>query len=362
MFTVDQLFEAYFDCRRQKRNTDTALAYEVGFERKLLQLHAELQDGTWLPKAASVFVVKHPKAREVWAADFEDRIVHHLFYNAVRGLFEPSFLADCCASIKGRGTLYAARRLTRHLRRATENWTRTAFALKADIASFFGSIRHDDLMALLKRRIKDPFWLDLAEKLVRQDVKVGAIIRCPAEDLALIPARKSLFHAEPAVGLPIGNLSSQFFANVLLDPIDQMIHRDLQIGRYARYVDDMVLVDRDPSRLLAAGDAIRERLARIGLRLAEDKTALHRADQGIDFVGHVIRPFRHSARPKTVRMAIDKIGGAPAADLPATVTSYLGLLRHSGSGTQRAEIARAGKARGLLIDRELTKVTGRRHG
>lgn len=359
MITVGHLFEAYADCRRNKRNTPSARAFELDLENNLMDLLDELRSGTWSPRPARVFVVKHPKPREVWAAEFRDRIVHHALYNAVRHLFEPSFLADSCASIKGRGTLYAAGRLERHLRSCTENWTKRAFVWKADIASFFGSIRHDDLIALLRRRIRDDFLLDLAEKLVRQDVKIGAIIRCPAKDLALIPARKSLFHAAPGVGLPIGNLSSQFFANVLLDPLDQMIRRRLGIRYYARYVDDMVLVHRDPKVLLAAGDAVREHLAGIGLSLAESKTAIFPAEKGIDFVGHVIRPHRRSARPKTVRHSVQRVLEAADGDIAVIATSYLGLLRHVGSEAQGQQIARAGRRRGLKFDRKLTKATGR---
>lgn len=359
MITVGQLFEAYSDCRRNKRNTPSALLFEQDLENNLIDLLDELRTGTWMPRPSRVFVVKHPKPREVWAAEFRDRIVHHALYNAVRHLFELSFLADSCASIPSRGTLYAADRLERHLRSCTENWTRKAFVLKADIASFFCSIRHADLIALLRRRIRDDFWLDIAEKLVRQDVKIGADIRCSWADLALIPERKSLFHAAPGVGLPIGNLSSQFFANVLLDPLDQMVRRKLGFRHYCRYVDDFALVHRDPKELLTAGAAIRAHLAGIGLKLAEDKTAVFPAEKGIDFVGSVIRPHHRSARPKTIRHAVQRVLNAPIDEMAVTVTSYLGLLRHVGSFQQRIEIARAGRKRGLKIDLELTRVTGR---
>ena len=357
--TVPQLFEAYRDCRRRKRNTRAARSFEIDQEDLLMDLFERLRAGTWFPAASSVFVVKCPKPREVWAAQFQDRIVHHLVYNAIKSLFEPSFLADCCASIKGRGTLYAANRLEGHLRSATENWTRKAFILKADIASFFPSIRHDVLLALLERRIKDETMMELCRRIIQQDVTAAAEVRCPQEDLDLIPARKSLYHAPPGVGLPIGNLSSQFFANVLLDPLDQMIRRQLGIRHSVRYVDDMVLAHRDPKVLLAAADAIRAYLAWIGLELAESKTFVAPVEHGIDFVGHVIRPHRHSGRPKTHRVAVRRVLEVPAADLIVTTNSYLGLYRHVGSFQQRIEIARAGRNRGLRFDRKLTKATGR---
>ena len=270
--TVAQLFEAYYDCRLRKRNTSAARAFEVHLEENLMDLFEELRTGRWETSPASVFVVKHPKPREVWAAEFRDRIVHHLVYRAIGPLFERSFIADCCASIKGRGTLYAANRLNDHLRSATENWSKPDFYLKADIQSFFGSIRHDALFALLGRRVRDDTMLDLCRKLVFQDIRKGAIVRSPPADMALVPDYKSLFNAAPGVGLPIGNLSSQFFANVLLDPLDQKIKRQLGMRHYVRYVDDMVIVHSEPKVLLGAADAIREHLAGIGMQLAESKT------------------------------------------------------------------------------------------
>jgi len=353
--TVVQLFEAYYDCRRNKRTTASALAFEVSLEANLMALLAELRSGTWMPGPATVFAITRPKPREVWAAQFKDRIVHHLVYRAIAPLFEPAFIADSCACIKGRGTLYAANRLERHLRSATENWSNPVFVLKADIANFFGSIRHADLFAMLARRVKDPTMLELCRRLVFQDVRLGAIVQDAAGTLAKVPPHKSLFRTDPGVGLPIGNLSSQFFANVYLDGLDQMVKRLLKLP-YVRYVDDMVLIHQDPKVLLAAADAIRAHLAQIGMKLAESKTSVAQAEKGIDFVGHVIRPHRRSARPKTHRVALSRLWAMPKADLAVSCTSYLGLFRHAGSSAQQLELGRIAFRRGLSLDRHVTKV------
>jgi hypothetical protein len=355
--TVAQLFEAYYACRRRKRNTAAARAFEINLEDNLIQLYEELSTGTWKPSPASVFVVKHPKPREVWAADFRDRIVHHLVHRAIAPSFERAFIADSCASIKGRGTLYAANRLEGHLRSVTENWTKPAYYLKADIQSFFGSIRHDALFSIIERRVRDETMLELCRQLVFQDIRRGAIVRSSPHDLALVPSYKSLFRAAPGVGLPIGNLSSQFFANVLLDPLDQMIKRQLGFRHYVRYVDDMVLIHRSASVLLEAADAIRQRLADIGMRLAESKTFVAPVEKGVDFVGHILRPHRRSGRPKTHRHAVRHLLDVPIGEVAVCANSYLGLYRHLGSRAQIIEICRAGKLRGLHFDRQLTKVT-----
>lgn len=358
--TVSQLFEAYYDCRRHKRNTASALEFELALEDNLMDLLAELQAGTWMPAPATVFAITRPRPREVWAAQFRDRIVHHLVYRAVNPLFEPAFIADSCACIKGRGTLYGADRLHRHLRSATENWSKPAYYLKADIANFFGSIRHADLFAMLARRIKDPTMLDLAAKLVFQDVRRDAIVKDGAGTLALVPPHKSLFQAPPGTGLPIGNLSSQFFANVYLDGLDQMIKRRLGMRHYVRYVDDMVLVHSEPKALLSAADAIRDHLAGIGLRLAEHKTFVAPVAKGVDFVGHVIHPHRRQGRPRTHRAALRRLMEIPTEDFMPSCNSYLGLFRHGGSRNQIIALARIALRRRHWVAADLTKVGARR--
>ena len=353
--TVAQLFEAYYDCRRGKRTTSSALTFEIALEDNLMQLLDELRTGRWWPAPATIFAITRPKPREVWASQFRDRIVHHLVYRAINPLFEPSFIIDSCACIKGRGTLYAAGRLERHLRSTTESWSKPVFVLKADIANFFGSIRHDDLFAMLAHRVKDPTMLELCRRLVFQDVRRDAIIQDAANTLVRVPPHKSLFQTPAGIGLPIGNLSSQFFANVYLDPVDQMVKRRLGL-RYVRYVDDMVLIHHEPKVLLAAAAAIRESLAKIGLRLAEHKTYVAPAAKGVDFVGHVIRPHRRSGRPKTHRNALRRLVDTAMPDFRATCNSYLGLYRHGGSRAQIIAICRIALRRSHWVAGDLTKV------
>ena len=273
---------------------------------------------------------------------------------------EAAFITDSCACIKGRGTLYAANRLASHLRSATEGWSKPVFYLKADIANFFVSIRRADLFAMLTAKVREKTMLDLCRKLVFQDVKRDCIVKGSPQSFARVLRHKSLFHAPEGNGLPIGNLSSQFFANVYLDGLDQMVKRKLGFRHYVRYVDDMLLVHPEPKALLAAANAIRSHLATIGLKVAESKTFVAPAEKGVDFVGHVIRPFRRNTRARTHRAALARIATTAQADLPATVTAYLGLTKHSGSHTQREQIARAAIHRGLWVEADLSKATKRR--
>ncbi|MDO9140946.1 MAG: RNA-directed DNA polymerase [Methylobacter sp.] len=348
--TVADLFTAYYDCRKRKRNTPAALAFEQNLEANLMDLYHELTSGQWQPSPATVFAVTTPKPREVWAADFRDRIVHHLVYRAIGPMFERSFIYDSCACIKGRGTLYAANRLEKHLRSATQSWTKPAYVLKTDVANFFGSIRQAILFKQLEKRVQNEFLLDLLHKLVFQDVKVNAIYNSDDARLNLVPRHKSLLHAQPGIGLPIGNLSSQFFANVYMDDVDQFIKRNLAMKHYVRYVDDMVVIHESPTVLNAVAEGIRLELDKLGMALAEHKTSIEPVSKGVDFVGHIVRPFRRQWRPQTQRSAIRKIAQSTNAKAAQTCTSYLGLARTNGTHSQTLSIARAALKRGLTVN------------
>jgi retron-type reverse transcriptase len=247
-FSFTELAQAYFDCRRTKRNSTTALAFEQDLERNLCRLHDELREGTYRPGGSICFVITRPKPREVWAADFRDRIVHHLLYNRIGARFESAFIADSCACIPGRGTLYAVRSLEHKVRSITQNWARPASYLKCDIANFFVSIDKRILRELLARRIHEPWWLRLTDAILFHDPRIDFALHSPMR-MHLVPAHKSLLNQPPHLGLPIGNLSSQFFANVYLDELDQFVKHKLRARHYVRYVDDFVLLDESPQQL-----------------------------------------------------------------------------------------------------------------
>ncbi len=238
-----ELAAAYFACRRNKRNSASALAFEQDLERNLLALHDELVSQAYRPGRSICFVVTHPKPREVWAAAFRDRVVHHLLYDRIAPRWHASFVADTCACIPGRGTLYGALRLEHQVRSATANWARPAWYLKCDIANFFVSIDKQVLQRRLASRFEpgEAWWQWLCDTVLLHDPRADVEVQSPAALLRLVPAHKSLFNAPADRGLPIGNLSSQFFANVLLDDLDQHVKHQLRAPHYVRYVDDMVL-------------------------------------------------------------------------------------------------------------------------
>ncbi len=223
LYSFRALWRHYRECRRNKRNTLNALAFEANAEANLLALQEELREHTYQPGRSICFITDGPKPREVFAADFRDRVVHHLLVSHQERVFEPIFIRDSFACRKGKGTLAASDRLMTFLRRVTANGKRGAWALKLDVASFFPSIDKGVLCEILNRKIKHPELAWLTRTLLFHDPTRNYCFRSrnrgaprPESPAYPIPPHKSLFGKDNARGLPIGNLTSQFWGNVNL--------------------------------------------------------------------------------------------------------------------------------------------------
>ncbi len=356
-FTFAELVQAYFDCRKHKRNSESALAFELNLERNLFDLYTDIKSGTYLPGKSICFVITRPKPREVWAADFRDRIVHHLFYNHVSPRFYASFIADSCACIPERGTLYAVKRLEKKIRSATQNWSKPAFYLKLDLANFFVAIDKNVLHKQLAKKIHEPWWLSLADLILFHDPRQNYELRGEATKLNLVPAHKRLAQQPSHLGLPIGNLSSQFFANVYLNDLDQFIKHKIGAKHYVRYVDDFVLLHESPQWLNAALIEINAFLqVKLNARLNPKKTILQPVDRGVDFVGQVIKPWNRYTRKRTVNEAVSRINTTKKDKLFEVANSYFGLIGQASSSHQdRATIANVMRGKGYCVNQALTK-------
>lgn len=348
--------QAYLDCRSTKRNSASAAAFEANLERNLCRLNSELQEGIYQPGCSICFVITRPKPREVWAAEFRDRIVHHLLYNRISPRFYAGFIADSCACIPGRGTLYGAQRLEAKIRGITQNWSKPAHYLKLDLANFFVSIDKHVVRELLAKRV-DGWWLGLAEQVLFHDPRANFDLRGDPELLRRVPRHKRLTSQPPHLGLPIGNLSSQFFANVLLDALDQHIKHGLRCKHYVRYVDDMVLLHESPQWLNAARADIETWLPdNLGLRLNPSKTILQPIARGVDFVGQVIKPWRRVTRRRTFNDALNRTSQMPSGELFETANSYFGLLRQAThSHNDRGRLANVMRYRGHCVNKDFTQ-------
>lgn len=312
------LFRAYYDARKHKRNTRNQLDFEFNLEENLMNLYWELHNRTYRVGRSICFITNKPVKREVFAAHFRDRVVHHLLYNYISPLMERSFIDDSYSCRAGMGTLYGIERCEHHLRSCSDNWKNPCYILKLDIRGYFMHINRRKLygqtMDILRqyaghcspdgRKWKEILDYDLVTFLVQEiifkDPTLGCEMRGTVQDWKGLPPDKSLFCVEKGCGLPIGNLTSQLFSNVYLNALDQYVKRVLGEKHYGRYVDDFFIIDNDREHLLSLIPRLRCFLKReLGLMLHPNKIFLQSAFKGCVFLGVAIKPYRRYLSSKT---------------------------------------------------------------
>ena len=355
-FSLEELITAYLDCRKNKRNNLTTIAFESDFVFNMAKIWHEVNTQTWRPKGHMCFVVRSPKMREVWASPFSDRVVHHLVYNRLRPRFEPHFIATSFACIPGRGTGGAAKWAERAANKVTHGWSKPAYAGQLDIANFFPSINCSRLCELLLEKAPEPALAHLVKEIILVDVKKNAHFPGQPHLLKQIPKHKSLWHKPHGIGLPIGNLTSQFGANVLLDLLDQVIVRSGVVRHYGRYVDDIVIMHESLENVQAGLQMIQDELEKLGHQINRDKTNIVQIDYGFDFCGRFIKPHRTYLRRSTVRRANISFRELHASNHPAqTATSYFATARHCNTRRLRVKWAKKAQSVGLGVDQNVTK-------
>jgi RNA-directed DNA polymerase len=273
-----------------------------------LKLELELKNRTYRPKHSICFAVKYPKAREIFAGNFRDRIIHHLLVNELEPKLDPKFIDQSYACRKNKGAHKATKDLKRSINKITKNRTKPSYYCQLDIKSFFCGIDKSILSKIINQKIKkvyshqnqnDLIWL--ANIIIFHDPTRNYYLKGDKETLNNIPANKSLFGISKNKGLPIGNLTSQFFANLYLNELDQYIKRELKIDYYFRYADDMLLLAESKQKLKTAQKQIEHFLNnKLKLKLHPDKTKYGSIYQGIDFVGYIIKPDYSLVRNRTV--------------------------------------------------------------
>lgn len=355
--TIEEVTQAYHDCRKNKRNTSSAVEFEQGLARNLADLHRDLANRTYRIGTTRCFVVTNPRPREVWAGAFRDRVVHHVLYNRIAPKFYRSFSAASCACVPGRGTLYGVKRLEGQIRSITQNWSKPAFYLKMDLSNFFVSIHKPTLDLQLAPKLRDDWTRWICRKILLHNPTRNVDVRSRPELMALVPRHKSLFHAEADCGLPIGNLSSQFFANVYLNALDQFVEHQIRPRSYIRYVDDFIFLHESPQWLLESKRRIKVFLhERLKAAINPTKTVLQPIDRGVDFVGQVIKPWHRVPRSTLVPNAMAKVRDADTPEKRrASANSYLGLMRQSSAYAARASLCKRMMMHGHSVDYKLTR-------
>lgn len=294
------LFQAYADCRADKRNTMNALSFELDYESELIRLWEELNNGSYRIGRSIAFIVDKPVTREIFAADFRDRVVHHLIINKLNPLFEKEFIFDSYACRKGRGSHAGIQRVDRFIRQCSLNYSRDCYVLKLDIQGFFMAIDKRILWLTLRKLITQYYQsadkdmlLMLCHKVLSNNPTKNCIIKGCRQKWRDLSPDKSLFHSSPLCGLPIGNLTSQIFANVYLNVFDHFIKHELGVRYYGRYTDDFVVVHQYKMYLTALIPQIEYFLKEtLGLTLHPRKRYLQHYSKGVQFLGVVIMPHR----------------------------------------------------------------------
>lgn len=347
--TLD-LFKAYFDARKNKRNTINALMFEKHLEANVFELFEDIVNYRYKPKPSICFVVDKPVKREIFAADFRDRVVHHFIYNYIAPIFETSFITDCYSCRKGKGTHYGIKRINHFLRSCSQNYSQDCYILKLDIKGYFMSINKTLLFEKIKIELKKKpqlinfdlkLVLYLIEQTIFNDPKENCKIKGKKSDWNDLPKTKSLFYAQADCGLPIGNLTSQLFANIYLNDFDYWVKRELRIKYYGRYVDDFVLIHPDKYYLISCISLIERYLSeRLYLILHPDKIYFQQYSKGLKYLGTVIKPHRIYIANQTKgnyfeailqqnKIArVHKPTHEEKAAFLCTMNSYLGVLKH----------------------------------
>ena len=351
MVTTEGMLEAYYDCRRSKRRTASAIVYEMNYESNLIALRDRINTRTYQPGKSICFVVTRPRYREVFAASFEDRIVHHYIALRLEPLFELVFSPRTFNCRKGKGQLYGVKMLEADIKEASNNYTTDCYIMKLDLQGFFMSIDKSMLARMIDKFIVKYYKgndIDdlryLCQVVVLHCPEKNCERHSPREMWEHLPANKSLFTNGEGKGVAIGNLFAQLFANFLLNELDWYIE-ELGIKYHGRYVDDFYCIHKDKQVLLSAVPKIRAKLAELGLSLNPKKFYFQHYTKGVEFTGAVVKPYRTYCCNRVLTnfiAAVRKLNRSKNIDdvthAVCSINSYLGLLRQSNEYAQRLKI------------------------
>lgn len=317
-FLLHELWNAYETARKGKKHTIDEHRFELNAMENIIDLRDCIVRRFYKPSRGVAFIIHDPVVREIVAAPFRDRVVHHFLYNTCAEWWDRRFIPDSYSCRKGKGTLYGQKRLARHIRQATNNYTEPAFAIKLDIQGYFMSLNHDKLYERILWGLEQQFYrgrrpdeengirchpadkarlYDMLKYLWREVIydepMKNIAIRGRRSDWRALPKSKSLFAQPKGRGIVIGNLTSQLLSNIFLDQLDRFIRFDLGYQHYGRYVDDFFIVvpERQRAQLLRDVEVIRKFLLReLCLTLHPKKQYKQPVDKGVPFIGAVVYP------------------------------------------------------------------------
>jgi len=321
IISLENLFSAWDEFRQDKRKRIDVLEFESNLEPNIFQLSRQLKTQTYKHGSYASFYIHDPKQRNINKAIVRDRVLHHAVFKILNPIFEPTFIANSFSCRPDKGTHKGVNILAKILRQLSQNNHKDCFILKCDIKKFFASVDHQILLSIIKRKIKD----EKAIWLVTEIIESFSFLK----------------YSEPKNkrGLPIGNLTSQLFANVYLNEFDQFIKHQLKIKYYLRYTDDFVIIANNrfylKNLIYLINDFLKDKLK---LELHPNKTFISKFHQGIDFLGYILFPHHRLVRNKTkkrmlkkleIRFADYKNNKIDELTFKQSFQSYLGVLSHA---------------------------------
>jgi retron-type reverse transcriptase len=328
MLSTEHLFQCWNHFRQGKRKRKDVQYFERHLEDNLFALREELRDLNYQHGPYHQFLVFDPKQRFISKARVKDRVVHEMVHSVLSGEFDQEFIFHSLSSRVGKGTHLGISLLQRMIRRVSCNGTKACFGLKMDIKRFFDTVDQQILKTLIRKRIDDEKFLKITEIIIdgfRTD--------------------------QTQRGIPLGNVTSQLFANIYLHELDLFVKHELRESYYLRYCDDFIFLSHNENHLKSLIDPIREFLKnRLRLELHPSKIVLKKLSQGIDFIGYVLFPKHTLVRTRTKQRMFKKLREAEKLylkeeisreSLDQTVQSYLGILSHANQHTLSQAIENA---------------------
>jgi len=321
IISVENLLAAWKEFLNGKRQKIDVLEFQTDLIYQVTSLHRDLKNKTYRHGPYQHFKIADPKPRDIHKASVRDRLLHHALYRKLYPFFEKTFTANSYSCRVGKGTHRAMNRFRSFARKGSHSHTTTIWVLKCDIKKFFASIDHEILLTLLTARITDPSILWLLHEII-----TSFNAKCWTSD---VPHQHK--------GLPLGNLTSQLFANVYLNELDQFVKHGLKTKYYTRYADDFVFLSCDKAELQQTLQYVRAFLREeLKLELHPNKISITTIASGVDFLGWIHFPNHRVLRTSTKRRMFKRVQGL-AQESPMT-RSYLGLLSHGNAHTLQQRI------------------------
>lgn len=309
LISPENIFQAWEEFKNGKRNKRDVQLFERHLEDNMFDLYFALKSKSYKHGGYFEFYVNDPKRRHIHKAQVSDRIVHHLLYKYLYEAFDKTFIYDLYSCRLNKGTHRAVKRLEYFSRKLSQNYTLDFWALKLDIKQFFALVDHEILYELISKRIKDENILWLINQVIDSFPSLGV---------------------QPLKGIPLGNLTSQIFANIYLNELDQFVKHNLKIKHYLRYADDFLILNSSKLLLLHYNDIMKSFLAEnLRLELHPAKISIRKFSWGIDFCGYIVLAHYRLPRTTTKKRIFNKALKSRISD--QALQSYLGYFSHANS-------------------------------